>query len=73
MALLEKLNSLRMEKALIKLSWPDVLEPVAVKPLQYLEEDYVSYLVEVQEDNENFKKGNLLEVMEEDLEYVKEA
>lgn len=71
MASLEKLNNAKEKKAVIKLNW--LIDPIIVKPLQYLEEDYESYLVEVEEDNENYKKGTLIEIVEKDLEYVKEV
>ena len=67
--MLEKLNKERTGKVIIKLNWENE-KPVTVKPLQYLEDDIPSYLVEVIESNGVYKTGDLIEVKENDIEYV---
>ena len=60
--LLEKYTKKIVE---IKLNWDWTTHPLIVKPLQYLEEDYPSYLIE------EIKDKTLFEVREEDIIYVK--
>lgn len=66
--MLEELDKYEGRLVEIKLkNWNEYKDPIIVKPLQYLEEDYLSYLVEKQDSK------RLLEIEEDDLIYVKPA
>ncbi len=65
--LINKLNSLKYKK--VKMTYSDG-EEVICKPLQYLEEDYESYLVEVLEQSTNFPPGQLLEVEGDEIKSI---
>ena len=45
-------------------------EVVLCKPIQYLEEDYESYLVQVLESSKSYIKGEYLEVEEQDIKAI---
>lgn len=64
--MLEQLDKYEDKIVEIKLkNFDEYKDPIIVKPLQYLEEDYPSYLVEKQDSK------RLLEIEEDDLIYVK--
>lgn len=64
--MLEQLDKYEGKIVEIKLrNWNEYKNPIVVKPLQYLEEDYPSYLVEKQDSK------RLLEIEENELLYVK--
>ncbi len=64
--MLEELDKYEGKIVEIKLkNWDEYKDPIIVKPLQYLEEDYPSYLVEKQDSK------RLLEIEEGELIYVK--
>ncbi len=66
--MLEELDRYEGRLVEIKLkNWDEYKDPIIVKPLQYLEEDYPSYLVE------KYDSKRLLEIEEDDLIYVKLA
>ncbi len=66
--MLELLDKYEGRLVEIKLkNWDEYKDPIVVKPLHYLEEDYPSYLVE------KYDSKRLLEIEEDDLIYVKLA
>jgi len=65
--MLEKVDKQRKKKARITYNDGEV---IICRPLQYLEEDYDSYLVEVLEQSPNFPAGQLLEVAEKEIKTV---
>lgn len=69
--MLNELNNNRKKTVEVKLNWAEEVEPIIVVPKQFLEEDYVSYLVEVAEPNSKYDIGDLIEIREGELEYVK--
>ena len=67
--MLEKINKFREKKIKIIFSSG---EEVICRPLQYLEEDYDSYLVEVVDGLSYFPNDELLEVEESEIKSIEE-
>jgi hypothetical protein len=64
---LKKLQENRLKKVKVSLSSG---ARVVCKPIQALEEDYESFVIEVLENTNEFRVGQLIEVLEEDLKTV---